>query len=165
MDGVERASGRGGAWNGFAVPGVDLPAGKGSLWLLDSECRSTGVRFEIIGDPVQGFSIGTGESTDLQRDYLFVGATTNSAASTTFEISGLQPNERYSMWLYSGANRPVVITVEGERVEVRAGGAEKVAGIRAGPDGKIDGLVEAPPGENSEGDWAGFQLSREAVAN
>lgn len=164
MVGVEPASGFGNVWNALTLashPATSVNPGIGAM--VDSSGSATGLSFGINGT-VSGFTYGgSGGTTVLFNDYLFLNAG-NSASSITWQIGGADPGETHSMWFYGSSVRSVRIKVDvngngsladDAAVTAPAGGGVLVGGILPQASGLIIGNADAPGGETN---WSGFQL-------
>ena len=159
MNGLESNSGLGGTWNAFTIPGHNGTATDPSLSLVDSAGTASGLTFSITGT-VTGWS-QTGNS--LVSDYIFLNAG-NSDSVITWEISGLNPGETYTLIGYGGVSRDIKLTLDRDGDGLLAGESDFVANsaglsidnIVASASGTIIG--SARQGSVTEGNWAGFQI-------
>ena len=160
MSGVEAVSGFGNVWNALTIaghPGVTLNP---SLAIVkDSTGANTSVAFSVTGT-VSGFS---NAGNALNADYMFLAAG-GSAASVTWQLTGLNPAKTYSMWLYGSSSRTCRFKVDTNgnasiaddtAVTSPANGGILVTGIQPDATGKIIGNADTPGGEVN---WSGFQI-------
>ena len=168
MEGVEPEYDYGNIWNGFDVPGHDLPAAVNpSMELVDSEGNATSVTFTITGN-VSGFSYA--DVVPLIQDYLFVNAG-NSDASLTWSITALEAGGSYELYAYGGIARDVSITIDtdgdgslaDETATIVPGAGFLFESVKADSNGTIIGRTA--PGTVAEGNWGGFQLRQNIRAS
>jgi Lamin Tail Domain len=160
MSGPEAASGFGNVWNALTVAGhAGTTASPGIAVLKDSAGANTPVAFSIAGT-VSGF---TNAGNALSADYLFLSAG-NSAASVTWQLTGLNPAKTYSMWLYASSLRVCRFKVDvngsgsiadDTAVTAPINGGALVTGIHPDGSGRVIGNADTAGGETN---WSGFQI-------